>query len=139
MCWPICHPEMLSYVFQYKFTILLLVVIVLLSLVPGQNMPGSFLFSIPHIDKIIHVSMYAGLGFVALAESRLDQPRLGKHVLLLFSIFALSAMIEILQATVVAARAAEWFDLLANFLGLIAGYIAYRLIANWRIFKFLRF
>jgi len=129
---------MLSYVFQYKFTILLVLVIALLSLVPGENMPGSFLFLIPHIDKFIHMSMYAGLGFVALAESRLDKPRLGKHVLLLFAILAMSAMIEILQATVVATRGAEWYDLLANFLGLIGGYIVHRLIGSWRIFRFLR-
>lgn len=82
--------------------------------------------------------MYAALGFVALAESRRTYSRLAKDVLLLLLIFAMSAMIEILQATVVAARAAEWFDLLANFLGLIAGYIGYRLIGSWRIFKFLR-
>lgn len=129
---------MLSYAIQYKFTLLLIIVIALLSLVPGQNMPGSFLFAIPHSDKIIHLSMYAALGFVALAESRSDHPRLGRHVLLLFSIFAMSALIEILQATVVAARSAEWFDLLANFLGLIAGYIAHRLFGSWRIFRFLR-
>ena len=129
---------MLSYVFQYKFTILLALVIALLSLVPGQNMPGSFLFSIPYIDKIIHMSMYAALGFVALSESRRNQPRLGFHILLLLAILSLSAIIEILQATVVAARAAEWYDLLANFLGLLGGYIVYRLIGTWRIFKFLR-
>ena len=82
--------------------------------------------------------MYAALGFVALAENRRDQSRLGMHVLLLLFFFALSAMIEILQATVVAARSAEWFDLLANFLGLIGGYIAHRLIGGWRIFRFLR-
>jgi len=130
---------MLSYVIQYKFTLLLVVVIALLSLVPGQNMPGSFLWVIPHFDKIVHMSMYAALGFVALSESRRDHPRLGKDVLLLLSIFAMSAMIEILQATVVAGRGAEWFDLLANFLGLIGGYIAHRLVGAWRIFKFLRY
>ena len=129
---------MLSYVFQYKFSLLLVIVIALLSLVPGDNMPGSFLFVIPHFDKIVHISMYAALGFVALEESRWNQPRLGKQVLLLFSIFAMSATIEILQATVIAARAAEWFDLLANLLGLIGGYIAHRLIGGWRIFRFLR-
>lgn len=129
---------MLSYIFQYKFTILLVLAIALLSLVPGENMPGSFLFSIPHFDKIIHMSMYGALGFVALTESRLDPPRLAKHMLILFAIFAMSALIEILQATVVASRAAEWFDLLANFLGLILGYIAYRLIGGFRIFSFLR-
>ena len=35
---------MLSYVFQYKFTILLALLIALLSLVPGNSMPGSFLW-----------------------------------------------------------------------------------------------
>ena len=129
---------MLSYVFQYKFTILLAIVIALLSLMPGDNMPGSFLFAIPHIDKIIHMCMYAALGFVALSESRRDHPRLGFHLLLLLAIFALSAIIEILQATVAAARSAEWFDLLANFIGLIGGYIVYRLIGAWKIFSFLR-
>ena len=129
---------MLSYVFQYKFTILLVLVIALLSLVPGENMPGSFLFSIPHFDKIIHVGMYASLGFVTLVESRLNPPRMAIHVLLLLAIFAMSALIEILQATVVAARSAEWFDLLANFLGLIFGYIAHRIIGRFRLFNFLR-
>jgi len=82
--------------------------------------------------------MYAALGFVALSESRRVHPRLGFHLLLLLGIFALSAIIEILQATSLFARSAEWYDLLANFLGLIGGYIAYRLAGNWRIFYFLR-
>jgi VanZ family protein len=129
---------MLSYVFQYKFTILLVLLIALLSLLPGENMPGSFLFSIPHMDKIIHMGMYGALGFVALAESRKKPPRLAMHMLIVFLIFSLSALIEILQATVVASRAAEWFDLLANFLGLVAGYIAHRLVGGWKIFTFLR-
>lgn len=129
---------MLSYVFQYKFTILMAMAIALLSLVPGNNMPASFLFAIPHIDKIVHMCMYAALAFVALSESRRDHPRLGMHALLLFAFFFLSAIIEILQATVVAARSAEWFDLLANFTGLIGGYIVYRLIGSWKIFRFLR-
>lgn len=138
MFWPFSLSDMLSYVFQYKFTILLALVIASLSLIPGESMPGSFLFSIPHFDKIIHMGMYAALGFVALAESRKSPPRFATHLFIVFSIFALSALIEILQATVVASRAAEWYDLLANFLGLIVGYIAHRLVGRWRIFKFLR-
>ena len=117
----------------------MILAIALLSLIPGDNVPGSFLFSIPHFDKIVHFSMYAALGFVALSESRRERPRLDFHMILLFSIFALSALIEILQATVVSARSAEWFDLIANFLGLIGGYIAHRVIGRCRIFRFLRF
>jgi len=129
---------MLSYVFQYKFTILLAMAIALLSLVPGQNMPGSILFSIPYIDKIIHICMYGALGLVALSESRRNDSLLGFHILVLLIILMLSAIIEILQATIVAARSAEWYDLLANFLGLLGAYIVYRLIGPWKIFNFLR-
>ena len=88
--------------------------------------------------KMIHMAMYGSLGFVGLIECRKGSGSWGLHFLLLFFVFALSALIEILQATVVASRAAEWYDLLANFLGLLGGYIAFRLIGSWRLFNFLR-
>lgn len=50
----------------------------------------------------------------------------------------MSAIIEVLQATVVATRGAEWLDLVANLLGLFGGYLAFRIAGNWRIFKFLK-
>ena len=62
--------DMLSYVFQYKFSILLAILIALLSLIPSSSMPDSSLFSIRFLDKIVHFSMYAFFGFVALMESR---------------------------------------------------------------------
>jgi VanZ family protein len=129
---------MLSYIFQYKFSILLGILIALLSLLPGSSLPGSFLFSIPHFDKIIHCSMYALLSFVALIESRRTGQCFRYHFLLLLCIFLLSALIEILQATLVESRGAEWYDLLANFIGLPVGYLAFRLIGSARVFRFLR-
>jgi len=44
----------------------------------------------------------------------------------------MSAILEILQATVVATRSAEWMDLFANFCGLGGGYLAYRIFRNFR-------
>ena len=44
----------------------------------------------------------------------------------------MSAALEVLQATVVATRSAEWMDLLANFTGLAGGYIAYRIFSTIR-------
>ena len=133
-----CLPDMLRYVFQYKFSILLAIVIALLSLVPGNNMPYTSFFSIPFFDKIVHFSMYALLGFVALMESRHTRQCSGYHLFILVGLFLLSGLIEILQATVVATREAEWADLLANLLGLFAGYLAYRLIGGFRLFRFLK-
>ena len=129
---------MLSYVFRYKFTILLAIVIVLLSLVPSSSMPSSRLFNIPYLDKLVHFSMYASIGFVALMECKCRDKCYKPHFLLILFLFLMSAVIEVLQATVVATRAAEWFDLFANFSGLVAGYVAFRILRNYRIFRFLR-
>ena len=83
--------------------------------------------------------MYASFGFVALMESRCKQRCMGFHFIIVFLIFVMSAIIEVLQATVVATRSAEWLDLAANFLGLIAGYFAFQIVGNWRIFNFLKY
>ena len=129
---------MLRYVFQYKFSIILAILIALMSLIPGSSLPGSSLFSIPHFDKIAHFCMYAPFGFVALMESRCKTFCFGYHLFIVVSVFLLSALIEILQATVVSSREAEWTDLLANLGGLIAGYLAYRLFGGLRVFRFLK-
>ncbi len=129
---------MLSYVFRYKFSILLAIVIAILSLIPSSSMPDSVLFSIRFLDKLVHCSMYGFFGFVALLESRRHEQSRHFHLLLILSIFIMSAIIEVLQATVVATRSAEWFDLLANFTGLMAGYMAFRIFRNLRIFNSLR-
>ena len=130
---------MLSYVFRYKFSILLAILIALLSLVPSSSFPDSSLFSIKFLDKFIHFSMYTLFGFVELLESRCQIQCVRFHLLLIMIIFIMSTVIEVLQATVVATRSAEWLDLLANFFGLLAGYIAFRIFKNLGIFKSLRF
>jgi VanZ family protein len=133
-----CLPDMLRYVFQYKFSILLALMIALLSLAPASRFPITSVWYIPYIDKIVHILMYGPFAFVALMESRCTRqcPRL--HFFILLGIFLVSALIEVLQATVVLSRGAEWVDLLANLSGLVAGYLTFRLIGGFRIFRFLK-
>lgn len=129
---------MLRYVFQYKFSILLTVVIVVLSLLPAKDFPFDSVYDIPHIDKFVHVLMYASLGFVALMECRCTSRCLRLYSFVLSGILLASLLIELVQATLIASRGAEWFDLLANSLGLSAAYIVFRLFGHWKIFRFLR-
>lgn len=129
---------MLSYILQYKFSILLAVVITIVSLIPGNNIPDLPLFSIRFMDKIVHFSMYGSFAFVSLLESRCSKQCLRFHLILLSAIFVMSMVIEILQATLVATRAAEWLDLAANILGIVTGYVAFLLLGNLRLFRFLR-
>ncbi|MDF1575507.1 MAG: VanZ family protein [Bacteroidales bacterium] len=124
--------------FQYKFSILLAILIAMMSLIPGSSLPYSPLFSIPYLDKLIHFSMYSPLGFIALMENRCKSHCFGNHLFIVMGIFLLSALIEILQATLIASRGGEWTDLLANLGGLIAGYLAYRLWGKFRWFRFLK-
>ena len=130
---------MLSYVFRYKFSFLLAILIALLSLVPSSSMPDSRLFSIRFLDKFVHCAMYASIGFVALIESRCQSRCVRYHMLLLLLLFIMSAAIEVLQATVVATRSAEWFALIANFLGLAAAYFAFQVFKRLGVFKTLKF
>lgn len=130
---------MLRYVIQYKLSIVVAILIATLSLIPGSSMPDSKLFEIRFLDKIVHFSMYAVFGFVSLIESRCMEKCASFHLMLILVIFVISTVIEVLQATVVATRSAEWLDLAANFTGLLAGYFAYRIISNMRFFKSIRF
>ena len=119
---------MLKYLLQYKFSILLAGFIAVVSLIPSSSMPESSLFSLRYLDKLVHFGMYGFFGFVAYLESRCRVDCFRIHLLQASVVFVLSAGIEVLQATVVATRSAEWLDLLANAMGLAAGYIAYRLL-----------
>lgn len=130
---------MLRYVFQYKFSILLAIVIALLSLTPASKFPFTSAYNIPYIDKIVHILMYASLGFIALQECRCKKGCHRLYFFFLFGILLSSILIEILQATIISSRGAEWFDILANFSGLLAAYLAFRLIGSWKIFRFLKF
>lgn len=116
---------MLKYLIQYKFSILLAAFIVLLSLIPSSSMPQTRLYSIPYLDKMVHICMYGSLGLVTLFERRCKTQCFPKEFLLLFLLFALSTLMEVLQATVVASRGAEWFDLAANFIGLAGAWLTY--------------
>jgi len=122
---------MLRYMFQYKFSMLLALIIALLSLAPASSFPDNPVFSIPYIDKIVHISMYGSLGFVALMERRCSKECFRHHFIILFVIFVASGLIEVLQAADILSRGPEWNDLLANFLGLLAAYLAFRLLGGW--------
>jgi VanZ family protein len=123
---------MLKYAIRYKFSLLLAVIIVLLSLLPSSSLPDSSLFSIPFLDKIVHMGMYGLLTLVILLEIRCADC-FPKHLFVGALVFFMGLLIEILQSTVIPTRTAEWLDLLANSLGLLGAYVFYRILLPKRI------
>jgi VanZ family protein len=102
------------------FTLTILVIITVLSLLPFDELPP-----VPGTDKIHHMIAYALL-MLPMALRKPDK-------WMLFSLFfvAYSGMIELIQPYV--NRYGEWLDLLANIAGLICGLIIAELI-NFFIF-----
>jgi VanZ family protein len=124
--------KMQIYLVRYKFSILTAFLIALVSLVPGNSIPGVSLFYIPGLDKLVHIGMYALLGFVVLLEGRNQFTGSRSKLLLILILFLLGAIIEVAQATLVSTRSAEWLDLAANLCGLVAGCISYRFLRWFR-------
>ncbi len=92
-------------------------VILLLSLVPGDELPpAGWLARIPHFDKIVHCGFYlieTGLLVLWL------RPSLRGKFWIVVGVVAFSGVIELVQS--VCGRSADWFDWAANALGAMAG------------------
>ncbi|MBS9765965.1 MAG: VanZ family protein [Flavobacteriaceae bacterium] len=113
-------------------SIFLTVAIVIGSLVPPQQIPIPASVSIS--DKLMHGSAYALLVFSWLCtKSVFLYNRENRFVLL--ELFLLGIVIEILQGTLTENRHSEWLDVVANSIGIIVGYLVFRLFFEKKIHK----
>lgn len=102
-----------------------LLAITSLSLLPSNSLPSVKLF--PYADKIIHLVMYAGFTFLMMWS----WPRFfrgDRQLIPLFAVMFYGLGMEILQDLGHQGRAFETWDVVANTLGFIPGWIAYRLL-----------
>ena len=113
---------------SYKFTVILAIAILVISLLPGNSIPDSPLLNIRFMDKYIHFSMYTSFFLAALWEMRCSVKCLRKHALLFFLSGLASLCIEIIQGAFIDGRTADWTDLVANLSGLFFGWLLYKLI-----------
>jgi VanZ family protein len=102
------------------------VLIVLLSLLPSSDLPDIPYFS--GEDKLIHVCMYLGLGFVASWSLDREGKRMPPLYLLLLGVFMWGVLMEILQRLMANGRSMEILDMLANLAGAITGLMLYKFL-----------
>lgn len=91
------------------------------SLWPSVNVP---VMRFAHADKLQHFFAYAVIAFLLCR----GWPRLGNHWLWLVAVLCGGAA-EIGQAVFTTARHPDWWDMLANALGAVAGVLVARLTA----------
>lgn len=90
--------------------------IVVLTLMPGDDLPG---VSIPYLDKAVHFLMFGAMACVALSDIARYKGKYNVREWLAAAIFAacFGGVIEIAQSMMGLGRAAEFGDLLADSLG----------------------
>lgn len=107
---------------RYPLTYLVAVIIVILSLYPFGNI--EIAEDVPLADKWTHMVMYGTFALVIWWEyGRNHNCRQWKNLILwaVLAPIAMSGLMELLQAYATTYRSGEWFDLLANTIGVLVG------------------
>ena len=96
-----------------------IVVVVIASLLPGNNQV------VGDLDKVGHLVMYASLAFFVC----LNFPENKKRVVALILGIVLGALMEIIQSFI-PGRSASMFDQIANTAGILAGTVLFYVVGN---------
>lgn len=110
---------MISYFKRYPFSVAVIIAIIYLSFFKPPQTP---LNEIKNIDKLVHICMYGGLTFVLWLEHLLQHKTIIKKHLFAGGVICpiiMSGVIEIGQAALTDTRSGDWFDLVANVIGVI--------------------
>lgn len=115
-------------------TILFAILLLVLSIIPGDlaSTPGNFYFE--GIDKVMHALMYGIFSvLVTNVYLALYHARFWPLVLLVLTTWSYSVVMEILQLYIVQTRSGELLDALANLAGIVSGtliFLGYRKIRS---------
>jgi VanZ family protein len=102
--------------------ILWLIIIMTLSLIPGNKLPGMPVF--PHFDKVVHALMYFGLAVLLIKPLRINKiPRY--YIWTLIICIVIGSLIELSQQYLAVNRSGSWLDELANVSGALSGVFFY--------------
>ena len=102
-----------------RFSILVALIILYLSLTNSHTFDEVPEFNIPGFDKIVHFCMYFGLMLMITLENR-KSVKCGKHLFLIGLIpLTYGILLEILQATLTSTRSGSFFDALADYAGIL--------------------
>ena len=103
-------------------SILYLAIIVILSLLPPNDLPTipSFVFA----DKLVHICMYLGLSWL-LCWLIIMESRFWLYLWITFLSIGWGVLMEVFQLIMKLGRSFDYFDILANAVGTFCGILIY--------------
>lgn len=107
---------------KFKYSIIWVIIIFILSSISGDSVDKVKLINIPHFDKFVHFSMYFILSALMIWESKFSRKFIIISILLGISY---GIIIELLQQYVFVKRYFDIFDIISNSIGTISGLIIF--------------
>ena len=111
-------------ILRYYRSVIIAIIILILTTIPGNDLKPIVIFPIPHLDKAAHFFVFMILSIFLFADIKRNNKQFSntKVMLLVFLISLFyGVIIELTQLFIVINRSAEIYDLVANTLGIITG------------------
>ena len=102
-----------------KFSILVAISIMYLSLTSSHTFDKVSFITIPYIDKIVHFGMYFGLMSVIILENRKTLIKTSHLFLIGLIPLLYGILLEIMQSTLTLTRTGSFYDALFNCAGIL--------------------
>lgn len=115
---------------RFKFSLILMVVILYLSLKNANDLNKVLFLNIPDFDKFAHFCMYFGLMSVIILETRKASVRILSIVSMALFPFFYGILMEILQEILTTTRSASLFDVLFNTFGILFSILLWLLVRS---------
>lgn len=117
-------------IFYFWKPLLWLAIICYLLFIPANDLPTGLFFRIPHFDKIVHFSLF----FVFCLFMLRPLKRLNlNHYLIAPSISIISSgMLEFIQHTLSNSRSSDFYDFIANSIGICSAVLFFYLFVSGR-------
>nr|WP_321454141.1 VanZ family protein [uncultured Carboxylicivirga sp.] len=113
----------MSRILKYHKTITIMLVVTFLSLMKTSDITPRDIFQLPYFDKIVHFLMYFTMTFFFMFEYYLQHKHRITHIvqILIIPLFW-GASMELAQLFFTDYRGADWWDMLANSIGVFTAY-----------------
>jgi VanZ family protein len=114
-----------------KFSILVSLIILYLSLANAKTFESAGLFDIPYLDKMVHLGLYFFFMSVIIIEHRNYFEDTRQLILVALIPLFFGSLIELLQSGITATRKADILDILFNSTGVFAALVIWLFISPY--------
>lgn len=111
-----------------KFSILVSLIILYLSLANAKTFEKAGLFDIPYLDKMVHFGLYFSFMAVIIVEHRIFFDNTRKLISIALIPFFFGSLLEILQAGITTTRSADILDIIFNSTGIACALLVWLFI-----------